>query len=90
MNEQYQLSVTLHTEGVDWNNKNTTYSARLAYVTLHTEGVDWNSLSESELNFNENVTLHTEGVDWNICLIKLWTNGSSSPSTRRVWIEILR
>ena len=34
------------------------------------------------------VTLHTEGVDWNFCCAVRTVLALSSPSTRRVWIEI--
>ena len=127
-------TVTLHTEGVDWNTPcnndyracNRSPSTRRVWieiwqekkqmkevnkVTLHTEGVDWNPLVPPHRQKSLTVTLHTEGVDWNCnavwkcvgtpshpphggCGLKcdsgdLSTQIAKSPSTRRVWIEIL-
>ena len=61
------LTVTLHTEGVDWNiNYSPAVNAFVLTVTLHTEGVDWNYAKDIAKK-QKAVTLHTEGVDWNLC-----------------------
>ena len=79
-------SVTLHTEGVDWNK---------AYWALYvinimspsTRRVWIEMCTDRTTCINKDVTLHTEGVDWNGYIDTL-QNIRKSPSTRRVWIEI--
>ena len=58
-------------------------------VTLHTEGVDRNSSFCFLLLLQKLVTLHTEGVDRNTEEAAPAEGAALSPSTRRVWIEIV-
>ena len=80
--------VTLHTEGVDWNNQNNSSADGLT-KSPSTRRV-WIEIAVAcacqLCNF---VTLHTEGVDWNISVKYSKYHYCKSPSTWRVWIEML-
>ena len=58
-------------------------------VTFRKEGVDWNSCINRD-NRGNWVTFRKEGVDWNEIIREPKCTESSSPSVRKVWIEIER
>ena len=80
-------TVTLHTEGVDWNIFCFFIHLLSQSVTLHTEGVDWNQfVAVARSTFaghppHGGCGLKYINRDLRICL-------QMSPSTRRVWIEM--
>ena len=78
--------VTFREEGVDWNISS---NCPLFYfdVTFREEGVDWNRHYWLWHRFH-NVTFREEGVDWNTRSTTACAALLTSPSARKVWIEI--
>ena len=85
-----RMGVALHPEGVDRNCTAASLMMVSATVALHPEGVDRNFLASSFQIPPSAVALHPEGVDRNTVKNKIIHERRKSPSTRRVWIEIIR
>ena len=58
-------------------------------VTFREEGVDWNRFPFSLWLLLYAVTFREEGVDWNGCKLRALKEYLTSPSARKVWIEII-
>ena len=83
-------AVALLAEGVDRNSAQIPYTLREQLVALLAEGVDRNlSAIRTELCVGI-VALLAEGVDRNGSLLRVISKFLMSPSSRRVWIEILQ
>ena len=79
--------VTFREEGVDWNVCRRLAVCRCHHVTFREEGVDWNHVLVNSIKPIK-VTFREEGVDWNGSSIWILSRVVSSPSARKVWIEI--
>ena len=80
--------VALLAEGVDRNDGDSTELEDIARVALLAEGVDRNHLRQGSGCGEGGVALLAEGVDRNCSGRSRQSRYSSSPSSRRAWIEI--
>ena len=82
------VHVALLAEGVDRNSRSATAVGESGRVALLAEGVDRNGLKVITLILTVSVALLAEGVDRNLHIFRIYSQPTSSPSSRRAWIEI--